>query len=251
MRVLILGGTQFIGRRIVETLLTAGHAVSILTRGQTPDELPVEVERLRGDRDEGASGLTALQSRSWDVCVDVSGYTTRQVRPSAEMLRESVKRYVFVSAVSVYGDPQQRPVLEMHPRVQPAGEEVTEVIGELYGRLKVTCEDIIQQIYADRSTLLRPQIVVGPHDPSGRYAYWVHRARQDGEMLAPGDGSDHLQVIDVRDLARFVWLVIENDLGGAFNLAGPRFTWAEFMRLLGAKNIVWVPAEIIKAAGVT
>ncbi|MBI3459470.1 NAD-dependent epimerase/dehydratase family protein [Candidatus Acetothermia bacterium] len=251
MRVLILGGTQFIGRQIVKTLLTAGHTVSILTRGKSADELPVEVERLRGDRDEGAPGLKALKGRSWDVCIDVCGYTPRQVRPSAEMLRAIVKRYVFVSAVSVYGDPQHRPVFETHPRMLPASEDVTEIDADTYGPLKVACEDIVQQIYADRCTLLRPQIVVGSHDARARYQYWVQRAMQGGEMLAPGDGYDHLQVIDVRDLARFTRTVIENDLGGAFNLAGPRLTWAEFMMVLGAKNIVWVSAEIIKAAGVT
>jgi 2'-hydroxyisoflavone reductase len=251
LRILILGGTQFIGRHIVEGLLRAGHKVSTLTRGKSPGELPVEVDRLRGDRDPGALGLGALRGRSWDVCVDVSGYTARQVRPSAEMLRVSVQRYVFVSAVSVYGDPKERPVVETHPRMPPAGEEVTEVEGEMYGRLKVTCENIVQEIYAERCTLLRPQIVVGPHDPSGRYSYWVSRARQGGEMLAPGDGSDHLQFIDVRDLARFARAVIEQGPGGAFNLAGPRFTWAEFMKLLGAEILAWVDAESIHAARVT
>jgi 2'-hydroxyisoflavone reductase len=251
MRVLILGGTQFVGRQIVETLLTAGHRVSTLTRGKSLDELPAEVERLRGDRDEGVSGLEALNGRCWDVCIDVSGCTPRQVRPSAEMLRASVKRYVFASAVSVYGDPEHRPVREIHPRVAPASEDVTEVNSDTYGPLKVTCEDIIEQVYADKCTILRPQIVVGPHDPYGRYAYWVQRAIQGGEMLAPGDGSDHLQVIDVRDLARFARTVIEKDLGGVFNLAGPRLTWLEFMKILGAENFVWVAAEIIKSAGVT
>ena len=248
---LILGGTQFIGRHIVEGLLRAGHRVSILTRGKSPDELPPEVERLRGDRDRGASGLDPLRGRAWDACVDVSGYTPRQVRPSAELLRGSVKRYVFVSAVAVYGDPKERPVGEHHSRLPPAGEDVTEVEGEMYGRLKVTCENVVQQVYADRCALLRPQIVVGPYDPSGRYTYWVQRAGEGGEMLAPGDGSDHLQVIDARDLARFVRRVIENELSGEFNLAGPRFTWAEFMRMLKAKNITWVSAEIVRAAGVT
>jgi 2'-hydroxyisoflavone reductase len=127
MRVLILGGTQFVGRQIVESLLTAGHRVSTLTRGKSLDELPVEVERLRGDRDEGASGLEALKGRSWEACVDVCGYTPRQVRPSAEMLRASVRRYVFVSAVSVYGDPKQRPVHETHPRMTPADEDVRDL----------------------------------------------------------------------------------------------------------------------------
>ncbi len=251
MRVLILGGTQFIGRQIVETLLEAGNRVSILTRGKSLDELPVEVERLRGDRDAGAAGLEALKGRDWEACIDVSGYTPRQVRPSAELLQASIKRYVFVSAVSVYGDPQERPVCETHLRMPPAGEDVTEVVGEMYGRLKVTCENIVQQIYADRCTLLRPQIVVGPRDPQGRYAYWVQRAMQGGEMMTPGDGTDHLQVIDVRDVARFAMTVIENDIGGPFNLAGPRFTWTDFMQLLDAQNIVWVAAEIIQAAGVT
>ena len=102
MRALILGGTQFIGRELVETLVSAGHEVSILTRGLTPDELPAQVERLRGDRDQGALGLAALAGRSWELCLDVSGYTPRQVRPSAESLRNRVQRYVLVSAVSEY-----------------------------------------------------------------------------------------------------------------------------------------------------
>ncbi len=251
MRVLILGGTQFIGRHIAETLLAAGHIVSTLTRGKTPDELPAEIERLRGDRDQGAVGLAALDGRDWNVCVDVSGYTPQQVRPSAELLCGRVQRYVFVSAVSVYGDPPERPVRETSPRMPPAGEHVTELDQEMYGRCKVACENIVQQIFADGCTLLRPQIVVGPYDPSGRYTYWVQRTIQGGEMLAPGDGSDHLQVVDVRDMARFVGTVIENDLGGAFNIAGPRLTWAAFMKLLGPEHIVWVAASVIKAAGVT
>ena len=248
MRVLILGGTQFLGRHIVETLLAAGHAVSVLNRGSSPDRLPPTVGRLRGDRDEGPPGLQALMGQTWDVCVDVSGYTPRQVRASAEALRANVKRYVFISAVSVYGDPQDRPVRETHPRLPPAGEHVIDVNGETYGALKVACENIVQQVYGDRATLLRPQVIAGPGDPSGRYAYWVQRAEQGGEMLAPGDGSDHLQVIDVRDVGRFVATVIERDLAGTFNLAGPRFKWARFIAMLGAQNIAWVDAPTLLAA---
>ena len=248
MRVLILGGTQFLGRHIVETLLAAGHAVSVLNRGLSPDPLPPTVGRLRGDRDEGPPGLQALMGQTWDVCVDVSGYTPRQVRASAEALRANVKRYVFISAVSVYGDPQDRPVRETHPCLPPAGEHVIDVNGETYGVLKVACENIVQQVYGERATLLRPQVIAGPGDPSGRYAYWAQRAEQGGEMLAPGDGSDHLQVIDVRDVARFVVTVIERELAGAFNLAGPRVTWARFIMMLGARNIVWVDAPTLLAA---
>lgn len=251
MKLLVWGGTQFVGRHIVEALVSAGHGISILNRGRTPDELPTQVERLRGDRDAGLPGLAALAGRSWDVCVDVSGYTPRQVRRAAEMLRTRVGRYVFVSAVSVYGDPVDRPVRETCPRLAPAADDVAEVNAETYGRLKVACEDIVQEIFGNRCTILRPQIVAGPHDPFDRYSYWVRRATQGGEMLAPGDGSDHLQVIDARDVARFVRTVIESDLAGAFNLAGRRLTWAEFLRILGARNLVWVSAEVIRSASVT
>lgn len=251
MRILVLGGTQFIGRHIVETLLAAGHTVSILTRGKSPDELPPQVERLRGDRDEGAAGLEALLGRTWEACVDVSGYTPRQVRASAERLRDSVGRYVFVSSIAVYRDTPDRPVLETFPLMMPAAEDVTEVNGETYGALKVTCENIVEELYADRSTLLRPQIVAGPHDPTGRYPYWVQRAMLGGEMLAPGDGTDHVQVVDVRDLARFTLTVLETNVSGNFNLAGPRLSWAEFLTMLGAKNPVWISDAILEAAGLT
>ena len=251
MKVLVLGGTHFLGRHIVESLLAAGHAVSILNRGMSPDDLSPQVERLRGDRDAGPAGLHALNGRSWDACVDVSGYTPRQVWASAELLRTSVGRYVFISAVMVYGDPVQRPVLETHPSVPPAGEDVVEIDGESYGPLKVACENIVQQRYADGCTVLRPQVVVGPGDDWDRYSTWVQRALRGGEMLAPGDGSDHLQVIDVRDLARFVCTVVEQGLSGSFNLAGPRITWAGFMTMLGARHIVWVPAQILQRAGLS
>jgi 2'-hydroxyisoflavone reductase len=251
MQILILGGTQFIGRHIVEAMLLAGHTVTILTRGQTADELPASVERLRGDRVASDAGLTALADRSWDACIDVSGYTPKQVRPSAERLRERVGRYVFISAVSVYGDPEDRPVYETHPLLPSAAEDVTEIDADTYGPLKVACENIVWEIYGERGTILRPQTVVGPYDPSGRYPYWLKRVARGGEILAPGDGSDHVQVIDVRDLAHFTVLAVENGLSGPFNMVGPRLTWTEFLEVLGATNLVWVNAEIIRAANLS
>ncbi|WP_104991830.1 NAD-dependent epimerase/dehydratase family protein [Deinococcus sp. NW-56] len=251
MDVLVLGGTQFVGRHIVETLLSAGHRVAVFTRGRTPDELPETVERLKGDRDGGAEGLAALSGRTWDACVDVSGYTPRQVRASAEALRESVGRYVFVSTVSVYGEPDRHPVREDDPLLPEAGEDVTEVNGQTYGPLKVTCERIVEEVYGDRSVLLRPQIVAGPYDPTGRYTYWVDRVAAGGEFLAPGDGSDFMQVIDARDLARFTQAVLEGGLSGAYNLAGPRLSWREFVAVArGATGSdaqpVWTPAEVLE-----
>lgn len=249
MRILILGGTQFIGRHIAETLLAAGHAVSIFNRGRSADSLPKEVERLRGDRDQGVSGLSVLSDRSWDACIDVSGYTPKQVRASAELLSGRVERYVYISAVMAYGDPVQRPVTEDHPLVPPAAEDVTEINGETYGPLKAACDNIVRDIWQDRCTVLRPQVVFGPHDDSGRVEHWLRRAMLGGEMLAPGDGNDHLQMIDVGDVARFVQTVLEQRVSGVFNLAGPRMTWREFMVLIGATDPVWVPADIINAAG--
>jgi 2'-hydroxyisoflavone reductase len=250
MNILLLGGTQFLGRHIADALLTAGHRVTTFNRGRTPDALPAEVQRLRGDRNDGAAGLEALQGKTWDACVDLSGYTPRQVRPSAAALCERVGRYVFISAVSVYGDPQQRPVREDQPLLPPAAEGTTEIDAATYGPLKVACEDILLQMLSNRCTLLRPQVVAGPHDPFDRYSYWVRRATKPGPILAPGDGRDHVQVIDVRDLARFTCTVIENNLAGVFNLAGPRLSWAEFLSMLGATDLVWTPSEIIRAAGV-
>lgn len=251
MNVLVLGGTQFVGRHIVETLLHTGHSITLFNRGRTADELPASVERLRGDRDEGSAGLASLTGRNWDVCVDVSGYTARQVRASTDKLRGNVGRYVYVSAVSVYGDPVRGPVDETCPRSSPADENVVEIDSETYGPLKVTCENIVEEIFSERCTLLRPQVVAGPNDPFDRFSYWVRRATQGGEMLAPGDGSDYVQVIDAGDVAWFTRTVCEEGLDGSFNLAGPRMTWADFMTILGARDPVWVPQEIIAAAGVT
>jgi 2'-hydroxyisoflavone reductase len=251
LSVLVLGGTRFVGRHVVETLLRRGHRVTTLTRGVTLDDLPQEVERLRGDRDEGPSGLSALTSRTWDACVDVSGYTAVHVRSSASGLRDRIGRYVYISAVSVYGDPSVRPVRETHPTIMPVPEDVTDVNGETYGPLKATCEGIVAEQFPGRSTILRPQIIVGPHDPSGRYPYWVKRAELGGEVLVPGDGTDHVQVVDVRDAARFVRKVVEQDIDGVYNIAGPRLTWSQFVGLLGVDTPVWVPKEIIAAAGLS
>jgi 2'-hydroxyisoflavone reductase len=183
--------------------------------------------------------------------VDVSAYTPKQIRPSAESLRARVGRYVFVSTVSVYVDFSEVPVLETHPLLPEAAEDVTEINGETYGRLKVTCERIVRDLYGDRATILRPQIVAGPFDPTGRHTYWVQRAVAGGEMLAPGDGGDYLQVVDARDVARFTQRAIEKHTSGIFNMSGPRLTWAAFMDALGVTNPVWVPSTLIDAAGLT
>jgi 2'-hydroxyisoflavone reductase len=180
--------------------------------------------------------------------VDTSGYTARQVRASCTLLQVAIQRYVYISAVMAYGDPTLRPVRETHALLPAVPEDVEVVDGETYGPLKATCEGIVQELFGDQGTRLRPQIVVGPMDPTPRYTYWLQRCRRGGRMLAPGDGTDHVQVVDVRDLARFTRTVIEQALGGAFNVAGPRLTWMEFLTMLGAQQPVWVPGDLLDAA---
>lgn len=247
-RILVLGGTGFIGRHLVESLLDAGHAVSVLSRGATSTVMPDRVEYLFGNRDEGMPGLRALGVQHWDACVDLSGYTPTQVHASASILRDRVGRYVYMSAVSVYGDPSHGPVAESFARVGPAELSETDVNATSYGPLKVACEDLLQPMYADRCTILRPQIVVGPFDGAARLATWVARAAKGNDMLAPGDGADFLQFIDVRDVARFTRTTIERNIAGTFNLAGHRITWAHFLALIGARLPVWVSADLLAQA---
>ncbi|MFC4452639.1 NAD-dependent epimerase/dehydratase family protein [Deinococcus sonorensis] len=253
MQILILGGTGFIGGQLARTFAAAGHRVSVLARGQTPAALPAGVERLTGDRD-APGGLRALDGPQWDVCVDLSGYLPQQVQASGERL-SGVGRYVFVSAAAAYGDPQG-PVTEtdLTPRLTPAEQDAVQRVEHLddrtYGPSKVACEDRLRDLFGDRLTVLRPQVVTGPGDPTPRYVPWLVRAAQAGPLLVPGDGSDHLQVIDVRDVAAFTVRVLEADLGGVYNLAGPRLTWAEFVRVLGAERPVWVGLETLAAHGI-
>lgn len=253
MKILVLGGSQFVGRHVVECLCRFGHSVSVMNRGMTLDELPSEVSRIRGDRQWGTDGLSALSGGRWDVCIDVSGYTPLQVRPAAELLRSRVDHYIYMSAVSVYGDPPDGPVSEDAPLVSPVAEDVTDINAETYGRLKVTCEGIVLQTFGDACTIIRPQIVAGPYDPQDRFSYWVRRATQSGAKLAPGDGTDYLQVIDATDLAQWTCLVCESKLPGIYNLAGPRIRWDHFIRELGgnSQDWVWISREVISSSGVT
>ena len=184
MNLLILGGTVFLGRHLVEAALARGHAVTLFNRGQHNPDLFPEVERLRGDRD---GDLQALEGRRWDAVVDTCGYVPRVVRASAEMLAPNVDHYTFISSISVYADTSKPGIDEQAPvgtLDDPTTEEVT---GESYGPLKALCEQAAEAAMPGRVLNIRPGLIVGPHDPTDRFTYWVRRVAEGGEVLAPGN----------------------------------------------------------------
>jgi 2'-hydroxyisoflavone reductase len=252
MKLLVLGGTKFLGRHAVDAALAGGHDVTIFTRGQTNPELFPDVEHLTGNRD---GDLDALRGRSWDGVVDTSGYVPRIVRQSAELLRDDVERYVFVSSISVYDD-FSRPVTEATP-VAELADPATEEIMENYGALKAACERVVEEAYGERSARVRAGLIVGPYDPTDRFTYWPRRIALGGSVLGPGDPDAPVQFVDARDLA--VWLVrlALTGPGGTFNATGPArpLTFAELLErtrdIIGFDaDIVWVEDERVLDAGV-
>ena len=252
VRLLVLGGTKFLGRHVVDAALAGGHEVTIFTRGRTNPELYPEAEHLVGDRD---GGLAALAGRSWDGVVDTSGYVPRVVRQSAELLRDAVERYVFVSSVSVYAD-FSRPISEETPVAEledPASEDVEAD----YGALKAACERVVEEAFGDRATSVRAGLIVGPHDPTDRFTYWPRRLAAGGDVLAPGSPDAPVQFVDARDLAAWLLRLAEQGPGGAFNATGPAepLTFGELLERATAAigsdaNLVWTDEQRIVDAGV-
>jgi 2'-hydroxyisoflavone reductase len=217
VRLLVLGGTQFVGRACVEAALALGHDVTLFHRGRTNPDLFPTSEHVLGDRD---GGLEPLAGRTWDACLDVCGYVPRVVAQSADLLRDAVGRYAFVSTISVYADFRE-PAVEGGRLAELADPTVEEIAGGTYGGLKALCEREVERAFPDRSLVVRPGFVVGAHDPTGRFTYWVHRAAGGGEMLVPTSLAEALQFIDARDLADFTLRALADGRSGAFNVTGP------------------------------
>ena len=237
MRILVLGGTQFLGRHVVDVALEHGHDVTLFNRGQTRPELFPEVEKLRGDRD---GDLSALHGRSFDAVVDTSGYVPRVVAQTLDALGD-VGHYTFVSSISVY-DSLSSPPTDDSPLARLA--EPADDWREAYGELKVLCEQVVLGRFPE-AFVPRPGLIVGPWDPTGRFTYWPSRLADGGRVLAPLPRDADAQVIDVRDLAAWIVRAAEDGLGGTFNAIG-RPTTRESMietcrRVAGADaEIVWV-----------
>ena len=218
MRILVLGGTKFLGRAVVEEALARGHEVTLFNRGETNPELFPEVEKLRGNRD---GDLAALEGREWDAVVDPSGYVPRVVRASAELLADLVGHYVFVSSISVYGDFSELVSEEETPLIRLDDSSDERLEGDRYGGFKALCEHVVAEVFPGRSARVRAGLIVGPHDPTGRFTYWPMRVARGGEVLAPGRKGRQVQFVDVRDLASWLVDLGENGTAGAFNATGP------------------------------
>ncbi|MFN8476171.1 MAG: SDR family oxidoreductase [Anaerolineae bacterium] len=254
MRLLILGGTVFLGRALVDAALARGHEVTLFNRGQHNPDLYPDVEKLRGDRD---GDLTALAGREWDAVIDTCGYVPRIVRASAELLADHVGRYVFISTISVYADFSQDGPSEESPVGVIADETVEEVNGETYGPLKALCEAAVEAALPGRALIIRPGLIVGPHDPSDRFTYWPHRIAQGGEVLAPAAQTMPVQIIDVRDLAEWTIRMVEDNRTGIYNATGPQdpLTFADVLDECRAvtgsdAHIVWVDEGFLLERGV-
>lgn len=250
MKLLILGGTKFLGRHLVDAAQACGHAVTLFNRGSRPG-LFAEVEEIRGDRSVGADGLQALRGRSWDAVIDTSGYVPRVVGTSADSLRDAVGQYVFVSSISVYenfadGPDEDAPTAAL---TDPSSEDIPRD----YGALKAACERVVTGIYGARALNIRPGLIVGPFDPTGRFTYWPLRLARGGEVLAPDDPAGHVQFIDARDLARWMVQLVEDKRGGIFNATGPAepLRFDAFLRAAAASvgsqcRFTWVDAAFLK-----
>ncbi|MDC0711175.1 SDR family oxidoreductase [Stigmatella sp. ncwal1] len=219
-KILILGGTAFLGPALVERALSRGHTLTLFNRGKTRPGLFPQVEKLQGDRD---GKLQALEGRKWDAVIDTSGYVPRVVKASAELLAPHVGHYLFVSSISVYEDTSKGGINEDSPLATVA-DETTEDVSQHYGALKALCEQAAERAMPGRVSNVRPGLIVGPDDPTDRFTYWPVRVAQGGEVLAPGDGEDPVQFIDVRDLAAFLVDLVENQDMGVFNATGPADT---------------------------
>ncbi len=240
MRILVIGGTKFLGRALVEDALERGHELTLFTRGRTDPDLFPEVEHLRGDR---KTDLSALEGRTWDAVVDTSGYVPADVRASAELLRDS-GRYVFVSSVSVYADFSSGPT-EESATAELGDMPVDELAPDYsnYGPLKALSEAEVERVFGGRALIVRPGLIVGPHDPTGRFTYWARRLERGGEILAPGPPERTVQFVDVRDLATWILDALEQGLGGTFNATNEGVPLSE---LLAGGDVTWVSDEFLQ-----
>ncbi len=250
-RILILGGTRFIGPHQVKYAVDRGHDVSIFTRGRTQPpffhDVFERVERLIGDRDDD---LRALEGREWDAVIDNSASIPRWVDASANLLRGHVDRYLFVSSISAYADFARVGIDESYPVSRLSAPDVEDM--SEYGALKARCEDIAREIFGDAAIVVRPGLIVGPGDNTDRWTYWPVRVDRGGEVLAPNSPADPVQNIDARDLSEWIVRLVEApDRGGVYNATGEARTFGSMLDEVRAglesdAVFTWVPTDFLE-----
>lgn len=230
MKLLIIGGTRFVGRYLVQAALDQGYDVTLFNRGTLPSTPPANVETIHGDRN---SDLAKLEGRRWDAVIDTCGYLPRTVKASAAALAHSVDRYVFISSISVYAEvivpglDETAPLAILTPEqieaanaIDASGQVSAVTYGKMYGGLKALCEQAAEEAMPGRALIIRPGLIIGPDDYTDRFTYWVARVAAGGEVLAPGRPDRYLQFIDVRDLAEWIVRMIERKETGVYNASG-------------------------------
>jgi 2'-hydroxyisoflavone reductase len=263
MKLLVLGGTRFLGRHIVDAARAAGDDVTIFTRGRQP--VPWRnVTALTGDRDPRiAPGLAALEDGTWDAVIDCSGYVPRVVEASAALLAPRVRRYLFVSSMSVYAR-TERPDMDETTPLAALDDPASEAVLEHYGGLKAACEAAVASVFGTRATLVRPGLIVGPYDGSDRFGYWVARfvhpallGDRPARAVVPEPPERALQFVDARDLAAWMVDLARRDLAGTFNACSPagQFRMSDFVQALVAAaqsppHAAWIAEETLVARGV-
>ena len=250
LKILVLGGTRFIGLHMTALALERGHTLTFFNRGKTKADRFPEVERIKGDRNGEIDGL---RNREWDVVIDNSGYVPRHVRLSAELLAPRIRQYVFTSSISVYTD-FSVPRDEKSPVGKLADETVEKVDGETYGPLKALCEQAVEKALPGRTTIIRPGLIVGPDDNTDRFTWWPARAARGGEFIAPGAAADPFQIIDARDLAAFTINAVERNFTGTYNLVSNvnDFKFGQLTdACIAAANLQAKPADAPRATWIT
>lgn len=251
LRLLILGGTGFIGPHQVRYALDRGHKITLFNRGRTNPGLFPQVEKLQGDRSKGE--LDALKNKEWDAVIDNPATLPRWVRESAGLLKNSAQQYVFISTISVYAD-NSKPGMDESTALSTVSDPATEkVTGETYGGLKALAEQEAERAFPQKTTIIRPGLIVGPGDLTDRFSYWPVRISRGGEVLAPGTPNDPVQIIDARDLAEWTIRMVEQNATGVYNATGPQAPLSMAEMLYGVRAVTsadvrftWVDADFLE-----
>jgi 2'-hydroxyisoflavone reductase len=254
LKILILGGTSFIGPYQVQYALDRGHSVTLFNRGRTNPQLFPKVEKLVGDR--AVANLASLKGKTWDAVIDNSATNPDWVRDAAQLLKDQARTYLFISTRSVYSDTSRVPMTTDAPVFTRENTQVEQGRPLPYGLAKAEAEKEARKAFGNRALIMRPGLIIGPGDDTDRFSYWPIRIDKGGEVLAPGDGNDFIQIVDARDLAEWCIRMLEQEDSGTYNVVGPKKPRTMEEMLFGIRAVTdpnvdvsftWVDADFLIA----